>query len=93
MSQCNHQPKNQNYAPCTREAGHDGPCAHPFSPEREIAILNAHLDDIRRMQRNYDDYLRRVVERADKHAISLAAVWTAIAILAVAVGGWLFGAI
>lgn len=30
MNTCNYQPADRNYAPCTRQAGHDGPCAHPF---------------------------------------------------------------
>lgn len=28
---CGFQPADLRYAPCTREAGHDGPCAHPFA--------------------------------------------------------------
>jgi hypothetical protein len=28
---CGFVPPTPGYAPCTREDGHDGPCAHPFS--------------------------------------------------------------
>lgn len=30
VNRCNYQPEDQRYAPCTREKGHDGPCAHEF---------------------------------------------------------------
>lgn len=33
MKTCNYQPDDLLYAPCTREIGHDGPCAHPFASD------------------------------------------------------------
>lgn len=27
---CGYQPEDRRYAPCAREAGHEGPCAHDF---------------------------------------------------------------
>lgn len=28
---CGYQPADTRYAPCTRDAGHEGPCAHDFA--------------------------------------------------------------
>jgi hypothetical protein len=40
MSQCGFQPADLYYAPCGREAGHSGPCAHPFADK------HAAVDDV-----------------------------------------------
>lgn len=35
MNACGHQPQDTYYGPCTREAGHTGPCAHPPARQQE----------------------------------------------------------
>lgn len=40
MKPCGLQPADLRYAPCTRDAGHDGPCAHPLAePWRDVERL------------------------------------------------------
>ncbi len=48
MAKCGFQPADLNYAPCTREAGHDGPCAHPLAQRLHPQQSEIELAEARR---------------------------------------------